>query len=156
MRKNGQAIVETLIAIVVIIVILTSVVQVFRMTNTRTEALDEAREIAGDNASIPLSSGMQMISNPDYFGDTTVFNLNITEESIENRSDWTYIDAVPNNNLTVLHNDATIINTFGLVKGESTKTVRLDDTPGFKHLIYDADSITFDSTVWMTFRTGIY
>jgi hypothetical protein len=69
-------------------------------------------------------------------------------------SDWNTLDEIPGNDVTRLHRSESPIEVFGLLRGEDSETVLL--LPAVTSLLYRAESIRIEETVWMPWTRGVY
>ncbi len=171
--KSGQALIEVMIGMVVILVLVSSILQIASMCRAHTDVMVEARAEAAERCMFELGPGMETLSDADYIGDwnegndqrrlsrddehdtgdTAAFQEKVVDKSA---TDWSIIDSVPNNRISRLRADPMVISSFGLVKGYATDSAKLDMLPAFRHLVYKADSIDVEATTWMTLCKGVY
>lgn len=174
--RSGQAIVEVMVGMVVILVLISSILQIASMCRAHTDVMVEARADAAELCMFELEPGMDLLSNADYIrdwhegaderrlsrddehdtGDAAAFQMLVVDKTADDPSDWDIINASPNNRITRLRSDPMVISSFGLVKGRATDSAKLDMLPAFRHLVYKADSIEVEATTWMTLCKGIY
>ena len=174
--KSGQAMVEVMVGMVVILVLISSILQIASMCRAHTDVMVEAREKAAELCMFELPPGIDIISDAEYIGDwyegddqrrlsrddendtgdTTAFQSLVVDKSVNDAGGWDVIDGVPNNRISRLRSDPMVISSFGLVKGRATDSAKLDMLPAFRHLVYEADSIEVEATAWMTLCKGVY
>jgi len=174
--KHGQALVEVMVGIVVVMVLVSAILQIALMSKTHTDVMVQARKEAGEIAMFDLAPGMNLLANPDYIkdwyegddgrrlskddeydtGDIGSFQSIIVNSSVHDPSGWDTIDSAPDNRLSLLHSDPMVVNSIGLVKGTASDTLSLSLLPSFRHLIYRADSVELEATAWMTLCKGVY
>ena len=172
--RSGQALVELLVGLVVILVLVAGLLQVASLTNTESDVMADARAEAGELAMMDVDSSIDLVYGTDYIhdwqpgSDTTRYTPDDVwsqgnpagfENQIVNRASptpagWDIIDAVPDNRFTRLRKSGDPISCFGLVKGHEKKSVEV--IPAVRELLYRADTIQVESEVWMTSTKGIY
>lgn len=168
--RHGQALIEVIVGLVVVLVLVAGLLQLASLTKTHTDVFVSAREEAGDAAmqEAPFSQFPSYIrdvttgpdektySSDDEFtiANSEIFNQSVVEMSASNSADWALLDSVSDNPVSGLHDTQFPQNEFGLLYGEASETVPL--IPAVRHLIYGADEIEVKSEVWMTWTRGIY
>lgn len=175
-NKYGQALVEVMICIVVVMVLVSAILQIALMSKAHTDVMVEARSEAGNLAMTDLSQGMNLLADPEYIrdwfegpdtrrlsrddehdaGDPGSFQSTIVNASVHDPSGWDIIDAAPYNRLSMLHADPLTVNSLGLVKGSASSTLSLEMLPAFRHLVYRSGSVELEATAWMTLCKGVY
>ncbi len=165
-KRSGQAIVELVVALVVILVLVAGLIQICSMgvshsrlmTAARREAgrkaMQEASPFAGPKfiAACTLGADGIAFSRDDgvMLGDASSFQIGIVNdaepEALNLRRSGNPISAIANN--------AFPQEMFGLVDGEDTKTVEL--IPIARKLLYQKDSVELKGKAWMTWTKGIY
>lgn len=164
--RNGQAMVEFVVALVAIIVLVAGLLQFGRLSAAHTATMSEARREAGAYAIIPA----QIFSSPDYILDRTV-----GPDGYAYSKDDSHTDALPGNlyNQLIGYADPDMLSArlpgnavsslygqpfpqleFGLTYGSDTEDVPL--LPVIRNLVYNATSIEVKSEVWMVWTHGIY
>jgi len=168
--QAGQALMEVCVCMVGIAVVLLGMLELSRIgmlqTSTMTEARsDVARIMQSDTVLFPTPDFLQtweegadgrrytaddeaVTTSSDGFYHTTV------EESVADPADWDILREAPSPLLTLHDTPAVPAAFFGLLKGEASATTDL--LPGFQRLVYDDETITIESEVWMTWTKGIY
>jgi hypothetical protein len=165
-RKSGQAMVEFVIGLVVVIVIIAAMLQVGSLSMQHNNAMIEAREEAAESA----MSTLGLMDNADFISEVTIGN----DESTYTRDDEKEM-AIPSDisNRILTHADPDGLSqimplnpvsamdsaplpqaAFGLVRGYESKEVEL--LPAVQHLLYDRPSIDVEGEVWMIWTTGYY
>ena len=164
--KKGQAMVEFVVALVVILVLVASIIQIGTMGVRHSRLMEEARREAGRKAMQAASSfaGPQFIGactvGPDGIafsrdddvieGDIGSFSAGIV--SYAHISD---LDAIrPGSPVSVLAGSPFPQYMFGLVDSERQETINL--IPIVRELIYRQDSIVLKGKAWMTWTSGLY
>jgi hypothetical protein len=169
-RRNGQAMVEFLIALVAILALFAGLLQVMTLSTTQTEVMNNARQEAGRRA---ISSAI-VLDTPDYIqewdagaddssysvddefthANEGAFLMTVFDTAAERSSDWNVLGQSSGNEISILRFSPSTATRLGLVQGTDSQTVPL--LPAVKHLIYDANDIDVEATVWMPRTTGIY
>ncbi|MBA4387832.1 MAG: hypothetical protein C0404_07615 [Verrucomicrobia bacterium] len=169
--RSGQAMVEFLVAVVVILALFAGLLQVASLTKTRTDMMVSARRDAGQRAVLPGSydagladhirfvtegSDTKRYTRDDSFlaADPGRFADVLVEPSAPDVARWGIIDSRVNNQLTILHAASQPIDELGLVRGIDRRTIRL--LPAVQHLLYNAPQVTVESEVWLAKTKDIY
>lgn len=174
--RRGQAIVEVIVGLVVILTLLAGLLQVVSLTRTQADLVADARSLAGEEAmKIEPISVM-----PDYLSEVTagtdeatysaddehlngtpaLLNEHIIDHAVVDDSGWPLLETPPRNPLADLHNDMLPQTEFGLLRGRASDSVPL--IPAVQHLLFDALpgspglEILIKEDVWMTWTRGIY
>jgi len=167
---NGQAMIELIVGLVAVLVLFAGLLQVVSLTQARTETMVSARREAGTRAVAANANRMtpdyirHIQVGPDrsrYSADDANTSANpaqlrnvIINRAASDPSGWTVIDRVPNNAFSALHANPNPISDFGFLNGYDSRRVEL--IPTIRDLVYDADSITVESEVWMPWTRGMY
>ena len=171
--RSGQAMVELLVGLVVLVVLFAGLLQVASLSKTHNETMVVARRKAGALAMLEPSGGIFTLS-PDYIrdwhegsdqkrhtkddvftdADPVLFENTIVEKAAGTPYEWQILDGAPTNGVVFLHGNINPESTFGLLKGHDSQNVLL--LPGVRSLLYKADSIDVECDVWMTWTKGIY
>ncbi len=168
--SSGQAMIEVMVGLIALLVLVAGLIQVASLTKSQTDTMVEAREEAGQRSfwDLPLSETAEYIQDvevgPDgrtySLDDTTtdasgaVFHDTITAKAVRDQSEWAILEQLSDQSFPSLNNAGTPISTFGLLKGNATRTVPL--RPAVRSLIYRAEEIEIESDVWTTWTRGIY
>ena len=162
--------IELLIGMVAVLALTAGLLQVASLSKTHTEVLVDARRQAGEYAMLDLN----LLFDPDYIRDweegedssrhtrddemetssPAGFQATIVERAGRDDGDWSVIDSVPNQGLTTLRESNTPDSWFGLVRGHDEKSIAV--LPAVRSLLYRADSIDVEATVWMARTGGLY
>jgi len=169
-RRRGQAMIELTIGMLVLIVLMAVLYQLTTFVRAGHETAVRAREQAGALAmqDDPLSVTAAYIgateAGPDgkpYTRDDVFlaaapgrYNNNILEPLAGDPADWNTLDAIPGNAFSGLRASGSPISIFGLLRGEDSEDVDL--LPAVQHLLYRAESIRIEETVWMPWTKGVY
>lgn len=154
-----------------VLIVLTAVLfQLTRFVRVGHETAVRARELAGELAlqDTPYSVTATFIAGietgPDgkpytrddvfQVADPNLYYGGILEPLAGDPADWNTLDAVPGNAYSELRASANPISIFGLLRGEDSEDVDL--LPAVQHLLYRADSIRIEETVWMPWTRGVY
>jgi hypothetical protein len=161
--------VEFIVGIVVVLALFVGMIQLASLTRAQTDTMVNARRAAAEQAMMDPA----MLSYPDYIeaisvgddgssysaddepaiGDPAAFTAVTVDRSADGPAAWALIDAVPDNQFSALKSSASMVD-LQLVSGSDSATVAV--LPGVQHLLYDADTITVESRVWMPWLRGIY
>ena len=170
-HRRGQAIVEFVIGLVVVLVLLSGLLQIASLAMTHTHTMVAARlqaaQLAMMDADVVSSPAhilgweagpdLKTYTRDDYTTtqiDPSGFNNVIVENAAENPAGWNLINLAPTNRISELRGNGTPVAQFGLVKGSDQQSVPL--LPAFQHLIYASPSINVKCDVWMTHTKGLY
>lgn len=159
MKKDGQAIVEFVVAIVAVIVLVAAMVQIGTLSKIHTDVMAEAREEAGKHAVESLVAGSEA---PDYVGSVQNgpdgVNYSADDQASPGNTfdlqsrivDYAHPgelnDAVGDNMVTEVAASPNLA-MDGFVNGHSSKTVQL--LPVIQELVSASSSIEVKSDVWM-------
>ena len=168
--KAGQAVVEFVVGLVVVLVLLAGMLQLAALTKAQTDTMVEARRRAGEEAvdvNVPMddpefirdweagADGFRHTADDAYSsGDAIDFQAVVVEHAVDDPDDWRVLDEAQTTHVSDLHRGVNPVDFFGLLRESSSETVEL--MPAVRELIYDKDSITVRSDVWMTWTKGIY
>ena len=166
MRRDGQAIVEFVVALVVILVLVAGIIQIAWMGHRHSLAMGEARREAGVKAMMDLSS----FESPRYIQSCTPGPDGIEysrddDASAGDRSglnggilEYAHPDdlgsVAPGNRVSVMADSEMPEVMFGLVKGEKREAVEL--MPIVRQLLYRDDAVEVRGLAWLTWTKGIY
>jgi len=165
-RKEGQAIVELVVALVVILVLAAGIIQISWLGVRHSRAMGEARRIAGHKAmlDVPSYESPRFISTCTMGADAIAFSR---DDSALNGDPTDLTDGIvkyahpkplnviaPDNPVSVLSESAMPQAMFGLIHGENKDSVDL--LPVVRRLIYTADSVEVQGSAWMTWTKGLY
>jgi len=162
--------IELMVGMVAVLALTAGLLQVASLSRTHTEVLTEARREAGEYAMLDLN----LLFDPDYIrdweagedasrhtrddeaetGNAAGFRATIVERAGRDDADWAVIGSVPNQGLTTLRQSDSPDSWFGLVEGHREESVVL--LPAVRSLLYRAESIDVEATVWMTRTGGMY
>ncbi len=165
-NQSGQAIVELVVALVVILVLVAGTIQICSMGVSHSGLMMMARKEAGQKAMLDASS----FSGPQYIaactpgndgidfsrddgatpGDAALLQLGIVDKAHPSELD----QRCSGNSISALANNAFPQDSFGLVDGEATTNIIL--YPIVRKLLYNSDSINLKGKAWMTWTKGIY
>lgn len=168
--RSGQALVETIVALVAAVVLTAAIVQLATIAAARIRVLGKAREQAGEHAftelTVPANADLiakwdegpdkGRYSKDDVFtsGNTVGLRNTIVDKAVPAPADWGIIAALPSDPLTPLRAAPDPADNIGLVEGHDKDVVPL--LPAFRSLLYDAPFIELDEHVWMVTSRGIY
>lgn len=166
LRRRGQAIVELVVALVVILVLLAGTIQVGWLGVHHSRAMTEARREAGVKAMLPDAS----FSAPRFIRDCTVGADGVAysrDDGVVTDDPVVIVDGIvsyahpakldgirPDNAVSAISKGAFPEAMFGFVQGEKTDRVIL--VPVLRDLIYRADEVEVRGSAWLTWTKGIY
>lgn len=164
--KDGQAMIEFVIALVCIVVVFAGLLQIGILGVTRTEVLIEARRKAGaavmqDIILAPLPEFIEdWAPGGDlrtYSADDLVIPGNPSDFSVRVVSRAYPVELntlLPNNPASTMANTPAPQIGFGFTSGDATETVPL--IPAVRNLLYRSDEILLHEEVWLPWTKGIY
>lgn len=162
--RAGQAMVELVIALLVIVLVISGLTQFIQLSNEKETMMGDLRGEAG----VAAIDGSAAASAPKYIvnwqeggdemrhtGDdpytTGSFNsklgADVLDLSVNNEADWSYISGAVNNDLYNLRTSPGASASLGFVRRSEKKTIEL--MPAIKEFIIDRDSITVGEEIWM-------
>jgi hypothetical protein len=168
--RNGQAFVELIIGIVVIVIILVGGIQYFYAANAHRGLTTTVRGEVGEQA----LSGIPYISAPSYIltwseGADNIRNtdddipspgtpqtlITIGDRSVRDPVDWTLLDPLSRDNpMPLMRASMTPTTELALINVARSATIAVD--PAVRTFLYDRPSITVRHSVWMPLLGGIY
>lgn len=165
-HRSGQAIVELMVALVVMLVLVAGILQIGSMGVSQSKLMSEARREAGQKALLDVAS----FSAPEFIGactpgpdgiafsrddDTTPGDTALLQLGIAR---YAHPDDLnlrrPDNTVSTIARSAFPQEVMGLVDGEATTNFPL--FPVMRRLIYDRESVALAGKVWMTWTKGLY
>jgi hypothetical protein len=169
-RRNGQAFVELIIGIVVIVMIVAGGIQYFYASNAHRKLTTTLRGEVGERA----MSGIPYISTPSYIltwdeGDDGIRHTDddtprtaspaalttIAGRSVNDTDDWDLLEPLSRDNpMLSLSASPAPTAELGLIDIERSDTIAVD--PAVRALIFDRPSITVRHSVWMPLLGGLY
>ena len=167
---RGQALIEFLIGIIGIIALFAGLLQIASLSRAHTESMIEARSEAAEDA----IGDTAFLASPDYIeavmegadgtrysaddsftdGSSADFLDYIVEPSASSATEWAIIDGATGNQLSMLRSGLSPAYEMQMVRGTDSRDV--DIIPAVQNLIYDAETIEVQSTVWLPWLGGIY
>jgi len=169
-HHNGQAMIELTTGMLVLILLAAVIYQLTLFVRAGHETGVRAREQAGSLAfqDYPLSVTAAYIgavelgpdgkpyTRDDEFlaADPGTYYRGILDPLTGEPTDWNALETVPGNAFSELRGSSSPISIFGLLRGEDSEDVDL--LPGVQHLLYRADHIRIEETVWMPWTRGVY
>lgn len=169
-RRNGQAAVEFIIGLLVLVTILAGGIQYLYVANAHRSITTTLRAEAGERAlrndilvDIPpflrdWKAGRDTIRHTD--DDTAVTGSGVTLGAIARRSarqpaDWERLTPLPQANpMATMRASPMPMVAMALVKAERSERVVVD--PAVRELIYDRPTVTVRHTVWLPLLGGLY
>lgn len=169
-QRNGQAMVEFIVALVSIVVLAAGLLQLTSLMLAQSRTMVEARGDAGEAAVQPAAA----LSDPEFIKDWEngydMVPYTVDDEVIESAAEssfrnlfveraapstgWDFVEQSPSDRISTMRTLLSPATQFGLVDGSAAETVAL--MPAVRSLLYDAESITLRSKVYMTFCGGLY
>ncbi len=162
--------IELTTGMLVLIVLAAILFQLTQFVRVGHETAVRARSLAGELAlqdtpySVTAAYIAEIETGPDgkpytrddefQAADPGLYNDGILEPLAGDPADWNTLDAVPGNAFSELRASASPISIFGLLRGEDNDDVDL--LPAVQHLLYRAESIRIEETVWMPWTRGVY
>lgn len=163
-RSSGQAMVELVISLLVIVLVISGLTQFIQLSNEKETIMGNLRGETG----VAALDGSSAASAPKYIrnwhegndemrhtGDDSFtsgsFNsklgTDVLDLSVNNDSDWAYISGTVNNDLYNLRTSPASSASLGFVRRSEKKTIEL--MPAIRDFIIDRDSITVGEEIWM-------
>lgn len=164
--RKGQAIVEFVVAMVVIMVLFAGILQYCRLGLLQSRAMTEARRLAGVKAMQDLSpfDSPQYIHNCTTGLDGVAYSRDdgvsldtpaLLESGIVSFAHPDGLDQViPDNPVSALAKAQMPEALLGLVHGEKESSMPV--LPLVKELIYHADAVDVRGSAWLVWTKGIY
>jgi len=168
--RAGQALIELCIGMVSLIILVAVIAQLAMFVRASHETSVRAREQAGALAlsDYPLSVTAPYIgeteagadakpyTKDDEFadGDASAYYRDILDPLAAEPTDWNTLEEIPGNGFSGLRASASPMQSFGLLRGKDEEVVPL--LPAVRSLLYRADSIQMEETVWMPWTKGVY
>lgn len=164
--RRGQAVVELVVALVVLLVLLAGTLQVGWLGVHHSRAMTEARREAGVKAMLPDAtfSAPRFIRNCTVGADGVAYsrddgvvtdNPDMIADGIVSFSHPAQLDGIrPDSEVSAIARGAMPEAMFGLVQGEKTDRVLM--LPVMRDLIYSADEVEVRGSAWLTWTEGIY
>lgn len=169
-RRNGQAAVEFIVGMLVLVTILVGGIQYLVIANAHREITTTLRAEAGNRA----LNDFAFVSRPPFLrnwdegrdtirhtdDDTPVSALPFTLTAIASRSaaapaDWQHLSPLARANpMTRMHDSPMPMAELSFVKAEHSTTVAVD--PAVRQLIFDRPTVTVRHTVWLPLLGGLY
>jgi hypothetical protein len=164
--RAGQAIVELIVALVVLLVVIGGVITLGRLSRAQTVAMREARRVAG----VAALSDAAPFSGPLYIEERTAGGDAVTYSRDDGTTAGEAADfqnrvvsygepealgeALPGNEVSVLYGTAFPQFMFSFTHGEHDVTVT--NMPIVRHTMYNAETIQVHGEAWLTWTKGIY
>ncbi len=169
--RQGQAFVELIIGIVVIVMILAGGIQFFYVSNAHRSLTTTVRGSVGEQALI----GSGTVETPEYVftwddgadeirhtdDDTPVTGppqtlTTIADYSVGTPADWDLLDPLSRDNPMLVMRESSLPTTeLALIKS-STPPVTIVVDPAVRTFIFDLPTVTVRHTVWMPLLGGLY
>ena len=166
-RMAGQALIETVVALVALLAVFAALVELSRLGRARTEALMQARGEAGRNALADgytrPNPGPRFISQWSEGGDQRSYSADDVAWLAAGSIGGTLLAPVhpdelaarvPGNALSNLRDLDPVVDGFDLVQGwEAAPEVEL--LPVVRRLLYDEDRIRITAEAWLTWAREV-
>lgn len=164
MKKNGQAIVEFVVAIIAVIVLVAGMVHIGITSKIHTDVMAKAREDAGMHMLTPVvgsgipdfaSSVQDGADGVNYSADDEIPNGNVI--GVQTIAGYTHpgdlAGTVGNNMMTDIFIDPSLV-IDGFVSGHDLRTVQM--LPVIRDLVNGEQSFDVESKVWMVDLGDLY
>ncbi len=165
-RQAGQAMIELVVALVVMLVLFAGILQIGSMGVRHSKLMTSARRDAGGKAMQEAST----FASPDYVGactlgndgipfsrddEKTQGNMALLQVGIAGYAEPDDLNQRRSGNLvSAIAESAFPQGLSGLVDGEATESVEL--LPVVRALIYQSETVELQGKVWMTWTKGVY
>ena len=165
MRSTGQAMVEFMAGLVVMLVLLVGLIQIGQLAHAHTRTMMAARKQAGLLAMTdrrPASETALFISDwvpgPDLrrytHDDIALVTSNALPRELVGQAHLELVTNAPVNALSTLGNSPNPAGDFFLVKGEASESVSI--LPIIRRLVYAHSTLEVESDAWLVWTEGIY
>ena len=167
MRSTGQAMVEFIVRLVIVLVLLVGLIQVGQLTHARTRTMIAARAAAGQLAmapTVPVSEVAPLIYNwvpgPDLRRHThddlalVTSNAATLPGELVGQAHLEQVPDAPVNALATLRDSPNPAGAFFLVKGKASESVPI--LPIIRRLVYAHSTLEVKSDAWLVWAEGIY
>ncbi len=170
MRKSGQALIELVVGLIVILALTAGMLQVASLTRAHTDTMENARSRAGEWALrddylspfpqyiaevLPGPDGIRYTRDDETISaDQATFQAAIVERSAGTPAGWETLGAIPGNRIMQLRATAAPVLEFGLIGAREQEQIEI--LPAVRNLIYNAQMIEVEGSAWMTWTRGIY
>lgn len=161
--RSGQALVEVTIALLVIVLLVTGIVEFVRLAGAKGETISEARAEAGRKA---MSAGMGVTRVPDFIRDweegadglrhtaddamkpdSASRLATFTDPIVPREQDWAYLDGCVNDDFVRMGRSPFPAGALSMSYGESSRTVWL--SPAMRDWIVGKESMEISTDVWL-------
>lgn len=165
---RGQALIETVVALVALLAVFAALIQLSRLGRARTEALADARAEAGQHAlyddyTLPVPAPA-FIYNWEVGDDGRSHSADDTaQESLSAAVDTGLLAPLhpealaarlPGNALSDLQGRRPVVDAFDFVHGQ-VRSERMELLPVVRRLLYDADDIQITADAWLTWTQEV-
>ncbi|MBU0714407.1 MAG: pilus assembly protein [Verrucomicrobia bacterium] len=167
MYSRGQAMVEFMVGLVVVLVLLAGLIQIGQLTHAHTRTMIAARAQAGQLAMAstrPVSETASLISDwvlgVDLRRHTHDDMAMVTSNAVTLPGELVgqaHLEQVPNapvSALSTLRDSPNPAGDFFLVKGEASESVNI--LPIIRRLVYAHSTLEVESDAWLVWTKGIY
>ena len=166
---SGQAMVEFMAGLVVVLVLLTGLIQIGQLAHAHTRTMIAARAAAGQLAmsstppvSKPASYIYSWFPGPDQRrytrDDMSLIHSNTgalpIPSELVGQSHLEWVPDAPVNALTTLRDSSNPAVDFCLVSGEASESVHI--LPIIRRLVYARSTLEVESEAWLVWAGGIY
>ena len=160
---SGQALVEVTIAVLVIVVIVTGIVEFIHLSGAKGETIAEARAEAGEKA---IAHGLSITRVPDFIrdweegadelrhtaddkqrSDSPSRLRTFTDPTVEKPSDWAYLQDCKNDGIVRMGSGSFPASALSMSYAEKSRTVEL--SPAMRDWVVGKESIRVSTEVWM-------
>jgi hypothetical protein len=163
-HKQGQAMIEFVIAILMVVIVIAGVLQFVELAGVKGDLLAQIRSDAGEEA---FGNRISLSTVPTYIldwqagedeirhtaDDTMDTGLagNTLQQAVVNRStaqddDWRYVDEAKSDSIPVLHASTLPMSALGFIHAEAEETVTL--LPAMRDWIIGKETVTVGTELW--------
>lgn len=166
--RTGQALIETVIALVALLAVFGALIELSRLGRARTEALMEARRLAGQNALADTyaspNPGPRFIYQWNEGGDGRSYSADdvawtaqsqpIRDSLLAPAHPDELSQRVPGNALSNVQDIDSVVDGFDLVQGWQASE-RMELLPVVRQLLYSEDHIRITAEAWLTWAREV-
>lgn len=170
-RCAGQAMIEFMVALLVVVILVGGLVQLTSLYTTHTRIMNEARGNAGERAINPITvadtpefivdwepgrDGVTYTADDEPVTDSAaVLQARITAKTVAQTEDWALVEDAQNTGVIDFRGSLAPNNHFGLI-GETVEEEMPLEAGLISRWVYPSESITIAEEVWMPKLGDIY